>query len=184
MTEPGFAPVTATASTDFSAEAFRLALGQFATGVTVVTTLDQDGAPVGLTANSFSSVSLEPPLVLWSLGVSASSLALYRDCSHYAVNVLASGQIELSRRFSTRSAPAKHRFEGIEWRRGTHGVPIIANSCAWFLCSNRSRYLEGDHVIFVGEVQELGFMPNEPLIFQNGQYHMTQPHPTSGAKVA
>jgi flavin reductase (DIM6/NTAB) family NADH-FMN oxidoreductase RutF len=177
-------PVTAAGPKKFTAETFRGALGQFATGVTVITTLGKSGVPIGLTANSFSSVSLEPPLVLWSLGVKASSLALFRSSTHYAVNVLASEQIELSRRFGSRAMPASRRFEGIDWRPGTHGVPILAGSCAWFLCSNRSRYLEGDHVIFVGEVEELGFIPHEPLVFQNGGYHMTQPHPDDGEKVA
>jgi flavin reductase (DIM6/NTAB) family NADH-FMN oxidoreductase RutF len=176
--------VSPAAPQKFDADAFRSALGQFATGVTVITTLGKNGAPMGLTANSFSSVSLDPPLVLWSLGVNASSQALFRASTHYAVNVLASEQIDLSRRFGSRAMPPARRFEGIDWRKGTHGVPILGQSCAWFLCSNRSRYLEGDHVIFVGEVEELGFSAHEPLIFQNGRYHMTQPHPGSTEKVA
>jgi len=170
---------------DFDSGHFRGALGQFATGVTIITTraVDPDGTPqlLGFTANSFNSVSLDPPLVLWSLSLTAASLAAFRDNSHYAVNVLASDQIELSRRFSTRSSasttPASDRFEGIAWREGFRGAPILDGCCAWFECFNRSRYEEGDHVIFVGEVERCGFVAHEPLVYQGGNYHMTQPHP-------
>ena len=171
---------------DFDGEFFRTALDQFATGVTIITTNapDDDGTPrlLGFTANSFNSVSLDPPLVLWSLARSASSLAAFLDIPHYAINVLASDQIDLSRRFGSRSKTTSRpltvdRFEGIAWREGTRGAPILDGCCAWFECFNRSRYEEGDHVIFVGEVERCGFEPREPLIFQAGGYHMTQPHP-------
>jgi flavin reductase (DIM6/NTAB) family NADH-FMN oxidoreductase RutF len=161
----------------FDAEAFRAALSQFATGVTIITTLSEDGEPVGLTANSFNSVSLDPPLVLWSLGLAASSMPAFQTSSHYAVNVLSSDQLSLSRRFSRRSLAAPERFREIAWRQGQSGVPLLDGSCAWFECANRSRYQEGDHVIFVGAVEHFGFRADEPLIFQNGTYHMTQPHP-------
>ena len=172
---------------DFDTGHFRGALGQFATGVTIITTrtVDADGRPqlLGFTANSFNSVSLDPPLVLWSLALAAASLAAFRDNSHYAVNVLASDQIDLSRRFGTRSASRSvqesgaERFDGIAWREGFRGAPILDGCCAWFECFNRSRYEEGDHVIFVGEVERCGFGAREPLVFQGGNYHMTQPHP-------
>jgi len=152
--------------------------------VTIITTraLQRDGGPtlLGFTANSFNSVSLDPPLVLWSLSLAAGSLAVFRDNSHYAVNVLASDQIDLSRRFAARSAdhdPVVDRFGGIAWREGFRGAPILEGCCAWFECFNRSRYEEGDHVIFVGEVERCGFNAREPLVYQNGGYHMTQPHP-------
>ena len=168
---------------DFDSGHFRGALGQFATGVTIITTrtVDRDGRPqlLGFTANSFNSVSLDPPLVLWSLALSAASMATFRDNSHYAVNVLASDQIELSRRFGTRSSavPVGDRFDGIAWREGFRGAPILDGCCAWFECFNRSRYEEGDHVIFVGEVERCDFSAREPLVYQGGDYHMTQPHP-------
>jgi flavin reductase (DIM6/NTAB) family NADH-FMN oxidoreductase RutF len=165
------------AAPEFDAETFRSALSQFATGVTIITTLSNDGEPVGLTANSFNSVSLDPPLVLWSLGLAASSMPSFQVTSHYAVNVLSSEQLELSRRFSTRSVAALERFRDIAWRPGKSGMPLLEGSCAWFECANRSRYEEGDHVIFVGAVEHFGFAAQEPLIFQNGTYHMTQPHP-------
>ncbi len=173
---------------DFDNGHFRGALGQFATGVTIITTrsVDADGRPqlLGFTANSFNSVSLDPPLVLWSLALAAGSLPVFRDNSHYAVNVLASDQIELSRLFGARSASRApdatsmaDRFAGIAWREGFRGAPILDGCCAWFECFNRSRYEEGDHVIFVGEVERCGFSAREPLVFQGGNYHMTQPHP-------
>jgi flavin reductase (DIM6/NTAB) family NADH-FMN oxidoreductase RutF len=197
MTAPLAAPADATArEPDFERDYFRAALGQFATGVTIITTRiaggrsdepDGDhGNPglLGFTANSFNSVSLDPPLVLWSLARSASSLAAFLDVSHYAINVLASDQIELSRRFGSRgrTAPGDEpvsfdRFAGIAWSEGSRGAPILAGCCAWFECFNRSRYEEGDHVIFVGEVERCGVDAREPLIFQGGDYHRTQPHP-------
>ena len=177
-------PITAFArAPEFESAYFRNALGQFATGVTIITTkaTPEDGAPrlLGFTANSFNSVSLDPPLVLWSLARTASSLAAFLDIPHYAINVLASDQIDLSRRFGSRSneAAALDRFDGIAWREGSHGAPILDGCCAWFECFNRSRYEEGDHVIFVGEVERCGFENREPLIFQGGDYHTTQPHP-------
>ena len=172
---------------DFDSPHFRSALGRFATGVTIITTraVDDSGRPhlVGFTANSFNSVSLDPPLVLWSLARSAGSLSVFRDNTHYAVNVLASDQIDLSRRFGARVAvdidPAAppDRFDGIAWREGFLGAPVLEGCCAWFECFNRSRYEEGDHVIFVGEVERCGYEDREPLVYQNGSYHRTQPHP-------
>ena len=173
---------------DFDNGHFRNALGRFATGVTIITTraADRDGEPhlLGFTANSFNSVSLDPPLVLWSLALAAGSLAVFLDNSHYAVNVLASDQIELSRLFGSQSKARAaeqgliaDRFDGIAWREGFRGAPILEGCCAWFECFNRSRYEEGDHVIFVGEVERCGFNALEPLVFQGGDYHMTQPHP-------
>jgi flavin reductase (DIM6/NTAB) family NADH-FMN oxidoreductase RutF len=178
------APLALAREPDFESAYFRTALGQFATGVTIITTraTPADGIPrlLGFTANSFNSVSLTPPLVLWSLARTASSLSAFLDIPHYAINVLASDQIELSRRFGSRSAPpnaALDRFESIAWREGSRGAPILEGCCAWFECFNRSRYEEGDHVIFVGEVERCGFENREPLIYQGGDYHMTQPHP-------
>jgi flavin reductase (DIM6/NTAB) family NADH-FMN oxidoreductase RutF len=168
---------TTTGMPAFDADIFRAALGQFATGVTIITTLSSAGEPIGFTANSFNSVSLDPPLVLWSLGLAASSLAPFSASTHYAVNVLATDQLELSRRFGSKSIVAAERFDGVAWRAGETGVPLLEGACAWFECANRSRYEEGDHVIFVGAVMHLGYATHEPLIFQNGTYHMTQPHP-------
>jgi flavin reductase (DIM6/NTAB) family NADH-FMN oxidoreductase RutF len=178
------APGVCARAPDFDSGHFRSALGQFATGVTIITArvVGKNGAPrpIGFTANSFNSVSLEPPLVLWSLSRRAASLPTFLDHARYAVNVLASDQIALSRRFGGRIDAATaivDRFDGIAWHEGSHGAPIIDGCCAWFECFNRSRYEDGDHVIFVGEVERCGFAAREPLIFQGGGYHMTQPHP-------
>ena len=169
------------AAPDYDVHHFRRALGQFATGVTIITTKSPDGQPIGFTASSFNSVSLDPPLVLWSLDANAGSLPAFRGNSHYAINVLASDQIEWSRRFGAKpGAIPSNRFEGVGWREGSGGAPVLLGCCAWFECFNRSRYAEGDHIIFVGEVERCGFEPREPLIFQDGQYHMTQPHPGRG----
>jgi flavin reductase (DIM6/NTAB) family NADH-FMN oxidoreductase RutF len=166
---------------DFAATHFRRALSQFATGVTIITTLSEQGEPIGFTASSFNSVSLDPPLVLWSLASSAGSFALFHGNTHYAINVLSARQIEMSRRFGSRSGPGTEtRFDGVEWRRGSGGAPVIVDCCAWFECYNRSRYHEGDHVIFVGEVERCGFTDAEPLIFQNGRYHRVEAHPDTG----
>jgi flavin reductase (DIM6/NTAB) family NADH-FMN oxidoreductase RutF len=179
-TEDG-APSLEALPPDFEASHFRRVLSQFATGVTIITTLSPEGAPIGFTASSFNSVSLDPPLVLWSLAANAGSLTVFRGNTHYAINVLSASQIELSRRFgTTRSVSPEERFTGIDWRRGAGGAPVLLDCCAWFECFNRSRYDEGDHVIFVGEVERCGFTSAEPLVFQNGRYHRTQAHSDAG----
>lgn len=157
----------------FSATDFRSALGLFATGVTIVTARDASGLPIGLTANSFNSVSIEPPLVLWSLARSASSMPAFEAGSHYAINILAADQHALAKRFASRSAD---RFEGVDFRDGAGGAPIFDASVAVFECFNRSRYEEGDHVIFVGEVERCSTRPGaQPLIFHGGRYFTELP---------
>ena len=157
----------------FSARDFRAALGMFATGVTIVTGRNADGAPVGLTANSFNSVSLSPPLVLWSLARSAGSMPAFARGSHYAINILAADQHELAERFASK---AVDRFEGLAFREGAGGAPILEGSAAVFECFNRSRYEEGDHVIFVGEVERCSWRAGaQPLIFHGGRYFTELP---------
>ena len=152
----------------FTAEDYRAVLGQFATGVTLVTTCTPDGRILGLTANSFNSVSLTPPLVLWSLSRQSASMDGFLSASHFAVNVLAADQRLLAERFSRRGID---RFEGVAWRKGHSGVPLIDDCAALFECRQRSRYDEGDHVIFVGEVmhcqRRLGA---SPLVFHGGRF--------------
>ena len=157
----------------FSARDFRAALGMFATGVTIVTARDTQGAPVGLTANSFNSVSLSPPLVLWSLARSAGSMPAFERGSHYAINILAADQRALAERFAGK---AVDRFEGLAFREGAGGAPILDGSAAVFECFNRSRYEEGDHVIFVGEVERCRRRAGaQPLIFHGGRYFTELP---------
>jgi flavin reductase (DIM6/NTAB) family NADH-FMN oxidoreductase RutF len=157
----------------FDSAHFRQALSQFATGVTVITTRLADGSFRGLTASSFNSVSLEPPLVLWSLGNSANSLPIFSGNSHYVVNVLAAGQQELAQRFARRNTG--NPFEGVEYELSRTGHPILKGVAAWFECHNRSRYPEGDHVIFVGEVEECSLAPQPALVFHDGKFSSTGP---------
>jgi flavin reductase (DIM6/NTAB) family NADH-FMN oxidoreductase RutF len=156
----------------FDSAHFRQALSQFATGVTVITTRLADGSFRGLTASSFNSVSLEPPLVLWSLGNLANSLPIFSGNSHYVVNVLSAGQQELAQRFSRRLTD--NPFEGVEYELSRTGQPILKGVAAWFECHNRSRYPEGDHVIFVGEVEECELAPQPALVFHGGRFGSTQ----------
>ena len=151
----------------FSTPDFRAALGTFATGVTIVTACDSAGLPVGITANSFNSVSLAPPLVLWSLARVAGSMPAFERGSHYAINILAADQHALALRFS---AKAIDRFAGVPFRTGPSGAPVLDGAAAVFECFNRSRYEEGDHVIFVGEVEHCAPRPGAPpLIFHGGR---------------
>ena len=157
----------------FSTPDFRAALGMFATGVTIVTARGADGTPVGLTANSFNSVSLTPPLVLWSLARSAGSMPAFERGSHYAINILAADQHALAERFASK---ALDRFKGLACREGAGGAPILEGAAAVFECFNRSRYEEGDHVIFVGEVEHCEQRAGaQPLIFHGGRYFTELP---------
>jgi flavin reductase (DIM6/NTAB) family NADH-FMN oxidoreductase RutF len=153
----------------FSAPEFRAALGMFATGVTIVTARTPQGELIGLTANSFNSVSLDPPLVLWSLARAAGSLPAFSTGSHYAINILAAGQKELAERFALRGAD---RWRGVGFSEGAGGAPLLAGAAASFECFNRSRYEEGDHVIFVGEVERCTHSAGaSPLLFHGGRFY-------------
>lgn len=145
----------------------RRALGRFVTGVTIVTTVDASGRPVGLTANSFSSVSLDPPMVLWSLARSSRNMAAFEGAEHYAVNILASDQTDLSNRFAR---PAQDRFQGVDWHLGVCGVPVLADVTAVFECRNSTRVDGGDHVVFLGEIKAFDHADREPLIYHGGRY--------------
>ncbi|MBM3390814.1 MAG: flavin reductase family protein [Betaproteobacteria bacterium] len=147
--------------------ALRDALGAFATGVTVVTALDRDGRAIGLTVNSFNTVSLEPPLILWSLSRASPSLAAFRAASHFAVNVLAAGQQAVSERFARRGAD---RFAGIEWQSGLGGAPLLTGCCAVLECRNEVQHEGGDHLIFIGRVERFGRSEAPPLVYHGGRY--------------
>jgi flavin reductase (DIM6/NTAB) family NADH-FMN oxidoreductase RutF len=157
----------------FSAQEFRAALGMFATGVTIVTARAADGKIIGLTANSFNSVSLAPPLVLWSLSRAAASMSVFSAGSHYAINVLAADQKDLAERFAKRGAD---RWAGVTFDPGAGGAPLLHGAAASFECFNRSRYEEGDHVIFVGEVERCTRREGaSPLLFHGGRYYTEHP---------
>jgi flavin reductase (DIM6/NTAB) family NADH-FMN oxidoreductase RutF len=151
----------------------RAALGLFATGVTIVTTLSAEGEPVGMTVNSFNSVSLEPPLVLWSLGLRSGSLAAFRDAARYVIHVLSADQRELAERFAQRGVD---RFANIDWSAGLGGQPVLAGAAAVFECSARSRHTEGDHIILVGQVEHCSSRSCAlPLIFHGGRFYTELP---------
>ncbi len=146
---------------------YRQALAQFATGVTIVTTLTADGAPTGLTVNSFNSVSLDPPLILWSLSLKAGSLPAFQNCTSYAINMLAAHQLDVAKRFASRGVD---RFAGSPWHAGPQRLPVIDGAVAVLIANNRSQYIEGDHVILVGEVIEFDVPGGAPLVFHDGRY--------------
>lgn len=159
-------------SSSFDAVEFRKALGAFTTGVTIITTRAADGGLVGLTANSFNSVSLNPPLVLWSLAETAQSLPVFRAAQNWAVHILATHQEELSGRFAKRGLD---KFGGLDIDIGLGGVPLLKGCTARFECRNAFQYEGGDHVIFVGEVLNFQRCETAPLVFHSGKYaHATR----------
>ena len=156
----------------FSDRQFRDALAQFATGVAVICAPGTHGRFSGLTANSFNSVSLDPPLIVWSLNRSATSLAAFEKTEHYAINVLAHDQAGLARRFSR---PHVDRFEGVEFRLGAAGAPLIAGCVAWFECRHHARHRAGDHMLFIGEVITCEWKKGAGLVFHHGRFGSTHP---------
>ncbi|MET4388063.1 flavin reductase (DIM6/NTAB) family NADH-FMN oxidoreductase RutF [Bradyrhizobium sp. F1.4.3] len=146
---------------------FRNALGTYATGVTIITAAGPDGKPYGLTCNSFASVSLNPPLVLWSLVVYSSSLTVFQNASHFTVNVLGASQQALANKFAKSS---DDKFTGVDWTPGLGNAPVFAESVANFQCRSVNRYYGGDHVIFLGAVEAYTYNTKEPLLFARGAF--------------
>lgn len=145
----------------------RRALGSFGTGVTVVSTLAPGGGLVGVTANSFSSVSLDPPTVLWSLNRRSASLAAFDACGRFVVNVLGLDQVAESRRFAT-SQP--DRFDGVAHRRGLAGLPVLHGATATFECRTEQRLEVGDHILFLGRVEAFEHHHGAGLLYCQGRY--------------
>jgi flavin reductase (DIM6/NTAB) family NADH-FMN oxidoreductase RutF len=160
-------PVPELDAAELNPDELRRALGRFVTGVTIVTCRDADGNAVGLTANSFNALSLDPPLVLWSLRVSSSSIAAFTGATHFAVNVLAADQVELSRLFAR---PSSAKFEAGDWTDGQGGAPLLAGCVAVFECRRHSHHPAGDHLLFIGEVERLGGTTATPLVYHAGHY--------------
>jgi flavin reductase (DIM6/NTAB) family NADH-FMN oxidoreductase RutF len=146
---------------------FRNALGTYATGVTIITAIGPDGKPYGITCNSFASVSLNPPLVLWSLVLYSSSLSAFQNASHFAVNVLDISQQALANKFAKST---DDKFIGVDWKPGLGGAPLLVDSVANFQCRAANRYYGGDHVIFLGAVEAYSYSGKEPLLFARGGY--------------
>jgi flavin reductase (DIM6/NTAB) family NADH-FMN oxidoreductase RutF len=154
--------------TSLDRRAFRDALGCFATGVTIVTTSGADGAPIGFTANSFTSVSLDPPLILFNLNRHAHSLAIFEGCAHFAVNILAEHQIALSSRFA---ATDGDKWQGVAFAAGTSGCPLLDGAIASLECTRHAVHEGGDHRIFVGRVLAMRMGGAAmPLVFWRGAY--------------
>ncbi len=151
----------------FDPRDFRQALGAFATGVTIVTACAEDGTLVGITANSFNSVSLDPPMVLWSLARNARSLPVFERASHWNVHVLANDQEAMSNRFAR---AGEDKFSGLELDPCASGAPLIPGCSARFQCRTAFQYEGGDHVIFVGEVIDYDRTPSPPLLYVTGGY--------------
>jgi flavin reductase (DIM6/NTAB) family NADH-FMN oxidoreductase RutF len=152
---------------DTDSAAFRRALGCFPTGIAVVTTIDAEGAPAGITVSSFNSVSLEPPLILWSIGLAAANFDIFAHAEHFAVNVLSMAEFALVARFA---ASGDGKFRGLVCRQGIGGVPVLPDFAACFECRTEHRYDGGDHLIIVGRVLAFEDHDKEPLVFHRGQY--------------
>lgn len=162
-------PVSPWSSAEDGHRALRDALGAFATGVTVVTALDPEGRAIGMTVNSFNAVSLDPPLILWSLSLASPNLEAFRRAGRFAVNVLAEDQQALSERFAQRNSD---KFAGIDWRGGLGGTPLLAGCCAVLECRNEAQHAGGDHLIFIGRVERFARQERAPLLFHGGRYRV------------
>jgi flavin reductase (DIM6/NTAB) family NADH-FMN oxidoreductase RutF len=163
--EPGMSE--ATTENNIDKIDLRRAFGSFATGVTIVTTLDEQSQPCGFTANSFSSVSLEPPLVLVSIAKSAFGLTIFSESKGFAINILAEHQRDLSNRFASKGTD---KFSGVDWQSGSTGAPLLNTVVAWFDCQNFQQIDAGDHVILIGKVLDYSYSTDAPLGFCRGAY--------------
>ncbi|MEP2530012.1 p-hydroxyphenylacetate 3-hydroxylase reductase component [Shimia sp.] len=168
-TEPNFGP-----------HEFRRALGNFATGVTIITAVSPEGEKVGVTASSFNSLSMDPPLILWSSIKGKPSCAIFESASHFAVNILASDQMDMSNHFARQQ---EDKFAGVEWEEGIGGSPLFPNCAGRFQCEAYDKLDGGDHWIFVGKVVAFDDFGRPPLCFHQGSYSMVFGHPGSGPAV-
>ena len=152
----------------FDLHTFRETLGLFVTGVTVITTRDASGAPVGITANSFNSVSLDPPLILWSVGLNALSLKAFSEADAFAVHILRDDQAELSQRFAKSGAD---KFSGLHIESGLLDVPLLPDCAARLECRPYAKHEAGDHILFIAEVERLASdLDAMPLVYHGGRY--------------
>lgn len=158
--------------THFDSLELRRTLGQFATGVAIVTVRTADGGWAGMTINSFAALSLEPPLITWAVALHSPNCALYETATHFAINVLASDQVELSRRFAS-AVPDK--FAGLDCEPGLGGAPLLRGCIACFQCSTERCLPGGDHTLIVGRVEAIERSAGEPLLFWGGDYRYVAP---------
>ena len=145
----------------------RAALGCFATGVTVVTTLNAESAPVGLVVNSFSSVSLDPPQILWSISLTAPSRPSFQGHPGFAVNIMPAAAKDETLQFCR---PLEDKFQGVAWRPGIFGVPVLSSALATLECAVEQRIESGDHEIYIGRVKRIDRTEGAPLIFHQGKF--------------
>lgn len=157
---------------NFNQKGFRASLSQFATGVTIVTTLDANADPVGITVSSFNSVSMDPPLILWSLAKNALSLECFQKAQYFNIHILTIDQLDLSDRFSRQGID---KFHNIDFYPGKGDTPILRNYAALLECCTKHQYDGGDHIIFVGEVLSHHYKAKKPLVFHQGQYACASP---------
>jgi flavin reductase (DIM6/NTAB) family NADH-FMN oxidoreductase RutF len=155
------------AGTPVTSEEFRRACGRFATGITIASVLDANGTPHGLTVNSFTAVSLEPPLILICLGHAVTTIDAFRSSRHFGINVLAEDQQALSDRFARKG---QDRFDGLDWYRGESGVPLLPGVLAAIECRVYQRFTSGDHDIFVGEMMKVQISEGNPLLYYASRY--------------
>jgi len=163
--KPTTSPTGTVATSDD--RALRTALGQFATGVTVVTTRARNGQFVGLTANSFGALSLEPPMIIWALRLASSHLAVFQGAERFVVNVLTEAQVDTSRLFASRS---EDKFAQVAHAENQDGLPYLHGAAAWFECRLLSHQPAGDHCLFIASVERFSLSESAPLLFHAGVY--------------
>ncbi len=151
----------------FDTKALRNCLGQMATGITVITTRATSGALVGLTANSFGALSLDPPLIIWSLRLASPNLSAFQQQERFVVSVLAEAQTEVSRQFASSQGD---KFEGSAYALNEHGIPMLHGASAWFECRTVSQQTAGDHCLFIAQVERFSQSEAAPLVFHSGGY--------------
>ncbi|MEP4892550.1 MAG: flavin reductase [Aliiglaciecola sp.] len=167
-------------TTKFDKRDFRTALGQFPTGVTVITTVDENGSPIGCTASSFNSVSIDPALVLWSIDKGAFSKSIFANAEYFAINVLSENQVETSNKFAGRG---EDKFKDVSFSEGLGGAPLLEGCGAQFECKTWNVYEGGDHLIIVGEVLKYNHDDSlTPLAFSRGSYAITSTHPSGNVQ--
>jgi flavin reductase (DIM6/NTAB) family NADH-FMN oxidoreductase RutF len=159
---------------EFDPKAFRRALGNFATGVTIITAEGANGEKVGVTASSFNSLSMDPPLILWSSMKDTRSCDVFETASHFAVNILAADQMDMSNHFARQQ---EDKFAGYEWEKGIGGAPVFPNCAGRFQCETYDKLDGGDHWIYVGKVVAFDDYGRAPLCFHQGSYSMVFSHP-------